>query len=235
MSTPLEITVRPNRWNSGPCFGVCTPGDTNEIKGEDIAKAANPLHQIPFISQVYEAATGDTGSSAAKLIGGALLGGPIGFLVSLADVVFTQETGKGVLGTAYAALMGEGEAATQVADAATGGEMKVASLAPGIEQPLEAAEATSTVVTPLSQEILPPEASLQNMKQDEMVARALRAKANLASGLANAKPITELGGDQQKDADILSLFGGQKPSAHKSYERAQMLPYLKDVSTSMVL
>jgi hypothetical protein len=183
-----EITVRPaaNRWNSGPCFGVCTPGDTSEINNSDVGKALNPLHQIPFVSQLYEAATGETGSSAAKLIGGALIGGPIGFLASLADVIFTQETGKGVLSSAYAAL--SGDSSTQLASNAAGAQ--AAHLSAGVERPL-------------------------------VVASAIAPAAISAS--------------TQKDNDILSLYGGQAASAHQSYQKAQLLPYLQDVNSSMVL
>lgn len=188
MALPTNVTIRP-AYTEEPIFGVRTNGDTDRISAEDMANAANPLRQIPFVSQVYEAATGERGSAAAKLIGGALIGGPIGFLASLASVVFEQQTGESV-GTAIASAF-KGEDAT----------VQVASAEPA---------ATAAPVQTVEVEILPPAAPAKPMQ------------------VASAAPIST------EDAQILSLFGGQK-SAHQSYQRAQMLPYLKDVSTSLVL
>jgi hypothetical protein len=73
----------------------------------DLLDTINPLHHIPIVSSIYENLTGDTQSTAAKLAGGALFGGPIGFITSLADSIFQQATGKDMGGTMIAALTGD--------------------------------------------------------------------------------------------------------------------------------
>lgn len=189
MALPTQITIRPHR--DEPIFGVRTNGDTDRIDTAELRKAANPLHQIPFVSQVYEAATGETGSSVAKLVGGALIGGPIGFIASLASVIFEQEAGQSV-GTALASAFRGEDAPVQVAQASD----------------------TVTHVPVEAVEVLPPTAQAASMKV-----------ASVAADLAG----------NSTDDQILNLFGGQGASAHRSYQRAQMLPYLQDVTSSQVI
>ncbi|MEC7538792.1 MAG: hypothetical protein VYB59_16055, partial [Pseudomonadota bacterium] len=45
----------------------------------DLIDMINPLQHIPVVSSIYRAITGDEISPAARLAGGALFGGPIGF------------------------------------------------------------------------------------------------------------------------------------------------------------
>lgn len=209
MSTPTAFTVHPAP-RAEPTFGVCTPGDSDQCSTDDLARAANPLHYVPFVSQVYEAATGDGGSSAMKIIGGALLGGPIGLVAGLASAVFEQATGESV-GTAIASVFDASDAPVQTAQAAT-------------------AYQTAQAATPaaLAQEVLPPEASA-SVSSEQAAALAQKAQMQLASA------ITDIDTGSNEDEAVLSLFGGQSPSAHKSYQKAQMLPYLRDVNSSMVM
>lgn len=58
----------------------------------------NPLQHIPVVSTIYQKITGDVASPAANIIGGALFGGPIGFIVAAADSAIKGETGKDVGG-----------------------------------------------------------------------------------------------------------------------------------------
>ena len=217
MSIPTEFTVRPAAvTREEPIFGVRTPGDTDQISADDVVRGLNPLHHIPFVSQVYEAVTGEQGSSVGKLIGGAVLGGPIGFFASLASVVFEQENGKSIMTAMADAITGEDTAPTQLASP------KAASAA------YQTAAATDTAVQPVaSVEILPPEP-----KQTAAVSSA-QEYAQQAQHMKLASAITTVGEDD--DSAVLSLFGGQAASAHRSYQKAQMLPYLRDVTHSQVL
>ena len=70
----------------------------------DLLAAINPLQHIPIIGSIYRAITGDTMSPTAEVVGGALFGGIMGAVSSLADVVFTQATGKSVGDTVLAWL-----------------------------------------------------------------------------------------------------------------------------------
>lgn len=211
MSIPADITVRPLP-KEEPIFGVCTPGDCKTGSRDDVASAANPLHYVPFVSQVYEAATGDTGSAALKVVGGAVLGGPIGLIAGIASAIFEQATGDSI-GHTIASAFSDDEAPTQVAHAAQAYSAR--------------AESVETIVP--KQEILPPEKTAA-LSSAGAVARAQETQMKLASA------ITDIGNPASTDdTAVLSLFGGQAPSAHRSYQKAQMLSYLQDVNHSMVM
>ena len=64
----------------------------------DLLDMFNPLHHIPVVSQLYSNATGDTISPVAKLVGGGLLGGVVGFAVAAISEVFEESTGKSLPG-----------------------------------------------------------------------------------------------------------------------------------------
>lgn len=54
----------------------------------DLVDIINPLHHIPVVSNLYEAATGDTIGAIAKIVGGAIFGGPIGAVTSAGMVAY---------------------------------------------------------------------------------------------------------------------------------------------------
>lgn len=235
MSTPTQITIRPDRdlvdvarfpssakrlAGERLAFGTPAPAANGHFFGDDgpgikdVVDAINPLNHIPFISTLYEEATGSTASAASKLIGGALLGGPIGFLAALGNIIFEQETGHSMGGAIVAGLLGE-PSATQLA----------AAEAPA-EQIAEMVEKTPTH-TPFV-EILPPAP-----KAVEVSAIVQNTNMKMASA------ITDVGAhdndQRQNDRDTLALFGAYEKSAHDSYRKAQFTPYLNDVGTSLVM
>jgi hypothetical protein len=61
---------------------------------DDFIDIINPLQHIPVVGTIYRAITGDKMAPAAEIAGGALFGGPLGALLSVADVAFTDATGK---------------------------------------------------------------------------------------------------------------------------------------------
>src|SRR5262249_45837194 len=108
-----QITISPPppvASGSGSFFGDSGPGINT------VLDTINPLQHIPFLTSVYQEATGDVASPAATLAGGALFGGPVGFVASLAGVIFESATGKTVPDAIMTALNGEGSQTTEVAD-----------------------------------------------------------------------------------------------------------------------
>ncbi|MBN8544066.1 MAG: hypothetical protein J0M34_07370 [Alphaproteobacteria bacterium] len=73
----------------------------------DFLDLINPLQHIPVVNTIYREVTGDTIKPEMKLAGGAALGGVFGFVSSLADVIFEQETGKDIGSTMVAAVFGD--------------------------------------------------------------------------------------------------------------------------------
>lgn len=66
-------------------------GDTGKDKSFgflDIVDIVNPLQHIPVVSNLYQSATGDTIGAIAKIVGGAVFGGPLGALVSAGVVAY---------------------------------------------------------------------------------------------------------------------------------------------------
>lgn len=59
----------------------------------DLIDMVNPLQHIPFLSSLYRRVTGDEMGGAARIAGGALFGGVIGLVTSIADTVLDEITG----------------------------------------------------------------------------------------------------------------------------------------------
>jgi hypothetical protein len=93
----------------------------------DLLAAINPIQHIPIVGSIYRAITGDTMSPTAEVVGGALFGGIIGAVTSLADVVFAQATGKNVGDTVLSWLGFDSNASkTQLAKATPSSDFPVA-------------------------------------------------------------------------------------------------------------
>ena len=73
----------------------------------DVLDVINPLQHIPLLSIVYREITGDTLHPTARVLGGALYGGPAGLMIGAINAAFEQETGRDVGGTVLAAFRGE--------------------------------------------------------------------------------------------------------------------------------
>ncbi|MGY8960045.1 MAG: hypothetical protein ACKVKG_11080, partial [Alphaproteobacteria bacterium] len=83
----------------------------------DILDVINPLHHIPGVSTVYRELTGDEISPGARLAGGALFGGPIGFALSAVNTIVETATGSDIGETVMAALIGDDKTPTATAAA----------------------------------------------------------------------------------------------------------------------
>jgi hypothetical protein len=120
-TTPLQITVHPQP----PANASSAPFWTgNAPNFKDFLDTINPLQHIPIVASAYQSATGDVPSPGAKLAGGALFGGPIGFMASLFDSIVQSATGADTVGNIMAAIEGKPVpalhvASTQTADASS--------------------------------------------------------------------------------------------------------------------
>jgi hypothetical protein len=70
----------------------------------DLLDAINPLHHLPVVSQIYRAVTDDAIGLAPRLIGAAIFGGPLGFLIAGISAFFEQISGGTVSEHALALL-----------------------------------------------------------------------------------------------------------------------------------
>ncbi len=90
MQTPSDSQF----WgNGGPSF-------------KSVLDTINPLQQLPVIGSIYRSVTGDSISTAARLAGGALFGGPLGFISALANTIVEGQTGTDIGGNVINAIEG---------------------------------------------------------------------------------------------------------------------------------
>ncbi len=89
-----EITVKAKKTDDGFSFW-------------DFLDVINPLQHIPVVNTIYREMTGDEIKPASEMIGGAILGGPIGLGVAMVDTVIEDSTGKDTGGHAMALFRGD--------------------------------------------------------------------------------------------------------------------------------
>lgn len=94
--SPLEVTIYP--MGTYPGDKKTETENTSWLSFEDILDTINPLQHIPILSDAYQAVTGDEQSGGAKIAGGALFGGALGFVTSLFDTILESETGESLTG-----------------------------------------------------------------------------------------------------------------------------------------
>jgi hypothetical protein len=75
-------------------IGDPTKGPDHSLSFSEFLSAINPLQHIPVVGSLYRAATGEQILPAARVLGGALLGGPVGLIASAFNAGLEQATGK---------------------------------------------------------------------------------------------------------------------------------------------
>jgi hypothetical protein len=118
MSAPIESVSLAPSVSSGASAVQSEDSDEPGFGFGDLLDVINPLQHIPVIGTIYRAVTHDALSPTAEIFGGALFGGIVGAMASMADVVFAQATGKDMGDTVFAwlGLEGGNSANTRVAE-----------------------------------------------------------------------------------------------------------------------
>ena len=102
---------------------VTVKGDKTDDEGFtfwDFLDVINPLQHIPVVNTIYREMTGDEIKAPAKMIGSAIIGGPIGLAAAMVDSAIEDSTGKDLGGHAMAMFKDDSEdkaAAASVASA----------------------------------------------------------------------------------------------------------------------
>jgi hypothetical protein len=99
------------------------PEGKDELTFGDFLSVINPLQHIPVVSTLYRWMTGDTIKPAARVVGGALYGGPLGLVSAAFNAVVEQVKGSDI-GAQLVAMVtpdpkADGEAAQTAVAAAT--------------------------------------------------------------------------------------------------------------------
>ena len=98
-------TAFPEEHHFYPDSAINTPYEGTADAGEffsTLLDMINPLQHIPMVSTLYRELTGDDINPAARMVGGAVFGGPIGFASASANVLLEQASGTDVMGHAIA-------------------------------------------------------------------------------------------------------------------------------------
>ena len=113
--------------------GTSVSGTGPSVWGEDgftfsdLVDLVNPLQHIPVVSTIYRALTGDDIAPAARILGGSVLGGPLGFAASVVNVAIEDATDRDIGGHVWAWLNGEDTAPGQSAPTAVASNAKPSS------------------------------------------------------------------------------------------------------------
>ena len=173
----------------------------------DALDAVNPLQHIPVVSSVYRTFSGDDIGLGARLIGGAIFGGPLGVIFAGISALFEEASGGNIAdhGVAFVKGLTEGDeggtghAIAAIPDHAEGDASEglvtaaavVADAAAPTETPIEAAVpapapppvAAMPADKPARETVVPAAAMQQLDSESRRIARALwdsqRAQANL--------------------------------------------------------
>ena len=153
------IHYSPAEGGSTPKSAVATANETTPAKdGEDFSMFGedgfgfddfldiiNPLQHIPVISTLYREITGDEISAGARMVGGGIFGGGIGFAASVVNTAIETQTGKD-LGDHVLAMFTNDENADPVQVAAA--DVKQAAAAKEPNANAAATPSTASVVLP---------------------------------------------------------------------------------------
>jgi len=87
---------------------------------KNVMDTINPLQQLPVISNIYRAETGNSISGASRILGGLLFGGIPGAVFGAVNALFATETGKDAGESVMAAIKSPNEE-NNMEEAALGG------------------------------------------------------------------------------------------------------------------
>lgn len=79
---------------------------------DDFLDLINPLQHLPVVSSIYRAITGDEAAPGARILGGALFGGPVGLLSAVLDNAVEEESGKPMVAHVAALFSGDEQPVT---------------------------------------------------------------------------------------------------------------------------
>lgn len=186
--TGLLMGLAPGEAPGGaPGHASTNAGEEGESAFAQLLDVLNPLQHLPVVATFYRDATGDPISAPAQLAGGALFGGPIGFLAALANLAVEAATGRDIGEHALAMLAGD----ETEGDAAPAADQLAGPDAPG-DQLADAEAIVWTAPRIVPQRLSDPAPSL-----DMPSAGAPPAPAAMAGAVRSAAPAIQRGPAQE--------------------------------------
>lgn len=111
--TQQSEQARPARRNyAAYSEGGYRPGEMDvpehdDLSFGDVLDIVNPLQHIPGVNMAYRALTGDQMEAPARILGGMIYGGPVGFVSGIANSLLEEGTGRDIGETVIAQVLGE--------------------------------------------------------------------------------------------------------------------------------
>ncbi|MEX2642659.1 MAG: hypothetical protein WD270_04355 [Acetobacterales bacterium] len=117
----------------------------------DLLDVVNPLQHIPGVSTLYREITGDEIKAPARVLGGAIYLGPIGFIASAFNAALEAVSGRDIGETVLAVFRPEeGNAKPEVRVAASGGTDSPAGAAGAVSAPSPSLALAASAPAPVS-------------------------------------------------------------------------------------
>jgi hypothetical protein len=102
LPTTASLATTPTWDGERRVAGGALAGDPPALQGDDeftfgdFLSILNPLQHIPVVSSVYRWVTGDTLKPAARVIGGAIYGGPMGLVTAAINAIVEEVKGADI-------------------------------------------------------------------------------------------------------------------------------------------
>jgi hypothetical protein len=102
LPTTASLSTSPTWDGDRRVAGGALAGDPPALQGDDeftfgdFVSIINPLQHIPVVSNIYRWVTGDTIKPAARVVGGAIYGGPLGLVTSALNAMVEEVKGADV-------------------------------------------------------------------------------------------------------------------------------------------
>ncbi len=163
--------------------GADHPTATVAFGLDELIDTLNPLQHLPVISSLYRHLTGDEIETPARIMGGTLYGGPLGFLTALATALVTEVGGADPGDAVLAQLLGSPESGST--------DLAAPREAPGDAVPGDAAPRNAA--GPSAEAALHGAAALKALAQD--LARPSHHVAQLAESAQDHVPPVAAGAE----------------------------------------
>lgn len=168
--------------------------DNEDFGFWDFVDIINPLQHIPVVATIYRELTGDEISAPARIMGGALYGGPLGFAASIGNAIMEEVTGKDAGEIAIAMVLedesagGEGAVLADTAATDPGSSQHQAVRGDAVNDPSPEREPAPSVQAVAAPENAGQAAVLQEMSGNAALQDLLKQMGLAPNGAAPANP-----------------------------------------------
>ena len=186
-----QLATAPTEVGSAPEVKA-RPGVEESMGFEDLLDVVNPLQHLPVVSTLYREMTGDQIAAPARILGGLLYGGPVGFVASAANAIAEEATGRDLGEAAVASLIGEETDPTLVAQASAEAALPepAAGAEIGLLPPVKSSGFRAPPPPELAAAAAAAPAPAQSAQTDETLYTGEAALDALAADLRRSQPAT---------------------------------------------